>query len=350
MLITWSNIADAQVFNSPESVEFDYARNRWLISNNGSGEILSKNSSSGELTVFASNIPSGPHGLEIIEDTVYACDGGTLKAFNLNTGEQIFSQSLGASFLNGITKDTSKNLYITDFSAKKIFRFNAKNRSFSTLAANTVSTPNGIIFDLPNNRCVFVNWGSAAPVKAIDIATGTISTLATTTLGNCDGIAKDGAGNYYISSWSGGSKITRFNPNFTSSSTVVSTGLSSPADICYNLLTDTLAVPNSGSGNTVTFHYFGSTTATQPLEEPMNLRIFPNPASKWVQMTFSRLAQADHAELLDAQGRQVHGFNFEPMVLGSSPTLVDVSALSPGIYFVKLMIGNRLHTQSLQVE
>jgi hypothetical protein len=43
---------------------------------------------------------------------------------------------------------------------------------------------------------------------------------------------------------------------------MVTSGLSSPADIFYNHLTDTLAVPfgSSGSSN-VNFYFFGSPTA-----------------------------------------------------------------------------------------
>ncbi|MFM2190446.1 MAG: hypothetical protein RL491_832 [Bacteroidota bacterium] len=260
--------ADAQTYSSPESVEFDYANNRWFIANNGNGQILTRNSATGSLAVFATGIPSGPHGLEIVGDTLYACDGGTLKAYDINTATQVFNISLGASFLNGITHDNNGYLYITDFSGYKIYRFNTADRTFSVFVSNTgTSSPNGIIFDAANNRCIYVNWGSNAPIKAVDLTNGTISTITSTTLGSCDGIAADLNGNYYVSSWSGGNKITRFSNNFTTSTAVVTTGLSNPADIFYNVITDTLGVPNSGSGNNTAYYYFGTSSAVNEIDE-----------------------------------------------------------------------------------
>ena len=67
------------------------------------------------------------------------------------------------------------------------------------IVSNTVSTPNGIVYDGENNRLIFVNWGSNAAIKAVDLSDNSVSTLTTTTLGNCDGIDNDSYGNYYVS-------------------------------------------------------------------------------------------------------------------------------------------------------
>ena len=136
-----------------------------------------------------------------------------MKAYNLISAAPIFSINLGATFLNGITHDADY-LYITDFSAKKIYRFDLVTIAFTVFVTGLAKSPNGIIYDQPNNRCVFVNWGTAAPIMAFDITTAAVSTITTTTLGNCDGIAKDGAGNYYVSSWTLNG-ISRFNNTFT---------------------------------------------------------------------------------------------------------------------------------------
>jgi sugar lactone lactonase YvrE len=310
-LITW--VSCAQSYSSPESIEFDYANNRWLISNNGNGQILSRNSSTGALSVFASGIPSGPHGLEIVADTVYVCDGSTLKAYELQTAAQVFNINLGATFLNGITHDNSGYLYITDFSAKRIYRFNTADRTFTVFVSNTgTASPNGILYDAANNRCVFVNWGSAAAIKAVDLATGLVSTIANTSLGNCDGIAKDNQGNYYVSSWSSTSRITRFSNDFTTSTAVVTTGLSNPADIFYNALTDTLGVPNSGSGNNTTYYYFGSTSGVPDQQQgslslalnitldEVNVQLLHKTTGSWKLMDYNgRLIQSESLSASD---------------------------------------------------
>ena len=66
----------------------------------------------------------------------------------------------------------------------------------------------------------------------------------------------DNNGDFYVSAWSNNA-ISKFNSDFSGSSTVVVPNMSSPADIYYNRATDTLAIPNSGN-NTVVFVGFGA--------------------------------------------------------------------------------------------
>lgn len=109
--------AFSQAYSSPESIEFDYANNRWLIANNAGNNILARNSTTGAVTVFAP-CSGGPHGIEIVNDTLYVNAGGNIKLFNINTAAAIGTITMGASFLNGLTHDATY-LYSTDFSAKK---------------------------------------------------------------------------------------------------------------------------------------------------------------------------------------------------------------------------------------
>lgn len=152
-------IAFAQTYSGPESAEFDYANDRWLIANTTSHQVLARNSA-GVLTVFATGLVSGPYGIEIVGDALYCCSGASVKGYSLATGANVFNLNVGATFLNGMTHDNSGNLYATDFSAKKIFKINIATQAFSAVASSLVQSPNGIIFDEANNRCVFVNWDS----------------------------------------------------------------------------------------------------------------------------------------------------------------------------------------------
>ena len=249
-LILFGLQVSAQAYDGSESVEFDAANNRYLVSNTGSGEILAR-AANGTLSVFKSGINPSPYGLEILGNTVYACCGGTIKGFDLTTGNQVFNINLGAQFLNGITSDGVSSLFATDFSGKKLFRIRPAANAFNTMAQNLVQSPNGIVYDQANNRLVFVNWGTNAPIKQFSFADSTVSTITTTTLGNCDGLAWNGLDTWYISAWTG-QKIVKFDRNFANAPVNVQTGMSSPADIYYNQLSDTLAVPNSGN-NTVVF-------------------------------------------------------------------------------------------------
>ncbi len=247
----FSSILSAQTYSGPESVEWDGANNRWLISNTTSHAILAR-SVGGTLTTLVPTTGSGPHGIEILNNVLYACCGGSIKGYDLTSGVEVFNLNLGGSFLNGLTTDGDSVLYVTDFSNKDIFRVNPTTSQFYVMSSNTVSTPNGILYDGANNRCIFVNWGGSAAIKAIDLTTYTITTLTPTTLGNCDGITVDSCGYYYVTAWSN-NKLNRFNPDFLGGSTVVTGTLSSPADIDLKPgATDTIGIPNAGN-NTCSF-------------------------------------------------------------------------------------------------
>lgn len=331
--------AGAQTYNSPESVVFDAANNRYLISNNGNNRILAR-SASGVLTNFTTNITSGPHGLEIVGNTVYACDGSSVKGFDLTTAALVFNVNLGASFANGICTDGSNLLFVTDFTAKKVFKVFIATQTFSTFVSGLGPSPNGIFYDGANGRIVWVNWGTNAPISQALLSDSSVSTVTTTTLGNCDGLVQDGAGNYYVSAWSS-SGIWRFNSSFGSPVQVV-TGLNSPADIHYNLANDTLASPNSGN-NTVTFHYFGPQTTVNPLTGKLNyLVLYPNPCNNQLNVISGPETKQSHIIIFNAVGEQV--FKWE---LTGGNNKIDVAKMPEGVYFVQLISEKGTETRKL---
>src|SRR5204863_326764 len=265
----------AQTYNGPESVVYDSANNRYFISHNGANQILARDSV-GTLTIFTSNISSGPHGLEIVGNTLYACDGAYMKGFDLTTAALVMNLNVGATFLNGICTDGGIYLYATDFTAKKIFKINTVAQTYTTFVTGLVKSPNGIIYDGTNNRIIWVTWGTSAPIMQALLSDSTVSQVTATTLGSCDGIVRDGSGNYYVSAWNTQS-VYKFNSMFSAAPVAVITGLSSPADIYYNLMDDSLVCPNAGN-NTVTFYYMGASTGIDDMNNGKEkLSIFPNP-------------------------------------------------------------------------
>ena len=340
----------SQAYNSPESIEFDYANNRWLIANNSGNNILARSSTTGAVTVFAP-CTGGPHGIEIVNDTLYVNAGGNIKLFNINTATSLGTITMGASFLNGLTNDGTY-LYSTDFSAKKVYRVNIATRAFSVFVAATggTSQPNGILYDGANNRCIIVGWGASAPIKAMDVTTGVITTIITSTLGSCDGITRDGAGNYYISSWTG-NKITRYTSTFTSPTTVV-TGLDSPAEIFYNTLTDTLGNCNSGSSlNNTTYYYFGSATAIdEPEKSKFKFSVNPNPIAKTAEIKFETKAEGNvKIELFDVKGQLVKTIVNENQSKGPHAINFDRSSLSAGNYFFTISTAAGTQTKKIVI-
>ena len=344
----------SQAYSSPESIEFDYANNRWFIANNGGNNILTRNSATGAVAVFVATGFSGggPHGLEIVGDTLYACAGGSLRAYNINTAALVFATSLGGTFLNGITHDLTGNLYITDYSANRIYRFNTNTRQFNQFVPSGITSPNGIVYDQPNNRCVFVQWTGA--IKAVALNDSTVTTLvASSGLSSVDGITKDGSGTYYyLSSWSP-TRITRYDNTFTTPTTAVGTGmgLSSPADIFYNVLTDTLGVPNSGSGNNTTYYYFGSATSINESSTDMfQFSVSPNPIVKTAEIKYEITEQGNvKIELFDVTGKSVKIIVDENQSKGKHSVSFDKSNLSAGNYFFTISNANATETKKIVI-
>jgi hypothetical protein len=200
--------------------------------------------------------------------------------------------------------------------------------------SNTVSTPNGIVHDPSNDRLVFVNWGASAPIKAIDLSTYAVTTLTTTPWSNCDGIDIDGAGNFYVASWSPVG-IHRYTNDLSSYVTVATTPLSNPADICYAQDIDVLGVPNSGN-ETLALFSFNPTAVEEGTPEPRRMGVIPNPVTGNSVLTFD-LGSGRPLDLHihDAGGRVVRSL---PVQAGTGPQRLplDTQGLAPGLYTVVL--------------
>ena len=249
-LILASSIVFGQSYNGPESVDYDPESKLYLVSNSSAGSILSYDAVNDVLDIFVSGVGSGPHGLEVVGEEVFVCSGARLKAYNLVSQQQTVNVNLNASFANGITHKGNE-VFVTDFLGKDIYRYNIISGNFNLYTENLPNTPNGIFYDDIEDRLLVVCWGNNAPIYEINMADSSYTIVANTSLGNCDGIAMDNNGDFYVSAWSNNA-VSKFNSDFSNGSTVVVPNMSNPADIYYNRTTDTLAIPNSGN-NTVVF-------------------------------------------------------------------------------------------------
>lgn len=334
--IIFNQFIFAQSYNGAESVEFDFANNRYLVSNTSSNQIIAR-AADGTLSVFAT-LTGSPYGIEIVGDTLYCCTSGNLRGVNLNTGVQIFNQTIASgAFLNGITHDPAGNLYMTGFSSKKVYRFNTATRQFNTYVNNTVTTPNGIIYDAydgVNPRLVLAGWGTPATVKSISLADSSISLLVSTPFGSIDGIAKGKNGNFYIACWSNNS-IQRYDSTFANApAAMVTTGISSPADIYYNQVTDSLAVP---FGANVNFYYFGNPTGEATLSAQQAISLFPNPSAGIVTLTNYGKTTANVAVKLYETGSGKLVYDEYIGTLNQSTSInLSKNKLSSGLYLFEL--------------
>jgi len=263
-----TNILLAQAYNEPESVVYDAANDRYLVSNKGNGDIISvPRTDPNNLSYFHSGAwCTSLRGITIVNNVVWgagtssqASSNQYLIGFDLNTGN-ISNQILiaGGNFINDVVAGESGFIYVSDGNINKIYKVNTNDGSFSDL---DFGGANGLLFDEANNRLLYTDDTpvTGSQISAIDLATNTSSVLiANPNFQWLDGLTVDHMGNYYVSAWSD-NKIYRYDPNFTSSilassehPNITGTPHSGAADIFYDQVNDILAVPNF-TANTVDF-------------------------------------------------------------------------------------------------
>lgn len=330
--------AFSQNLTDVESVEFDPVTERFLVTNGSSIVIIDDNEDpDGTLGTGA----GASYGMEVMNGVLWAISNNQVKGYNVSDGSLLATANIsGASFLNGMASDGESRIWVTDFSLKKIHQIDVSdlgNPIVTQIVANTTSTPNGIVYDGENNRLIFVNWGNNAAIKAVDLSDNSISTLTTTSLGNCDGIDNDSYGNYYVSSWAPVARITRFNNDFSASETITVSGLSSPADICYAQSIDTLAIPNSGN-NTVRLVGFSAPNSVAESETSASeVKIYPNPINENSLLEFTLpTPQQVRVDVLDMNGRVVFQIIDELFPSGLNKLILGSLELSSGNYLCRI--------------
>tara|TARA_B100000902_G_scaffold394748_1_gene451711 strand:+ start:1636 stop:2589 length:954 start_codon:yes stop_codon:yes gene_type:complete len=268
-----------QNYNGPESIEYSPNSASYFISNSGNGQVLELDNNN-NLSIFVNNLQAGPHGLELVQQDIgtewseqflYACSGGQLYGYDFN-GNEILNYDLNGSFLNGITHriNTSSevDLFITDFSAKKLYQYSISENMHYEICSFS-KNPNGVYYDAMNNRLLVVCWGWNAPIYDINISEGTYTTIINTGLANIDGITMDQCGNLYISVW-GTNSIHKYNSDFSESEIIID-GLNNPADIYYNTFDNIIAIPNSGNNTIDLIPYSCDNSNTEEIESKKNI-------------------------------------------------------------------------------
>lgn len=336
----------AQSLTAIEGVEYDPTNQIFLVGNgNNVVRMHSDAIPQGTLGAAKSN-----YGMEVMNGVLFSIVGSSVKGYDVTTGAQVMTITLsGTTFLNGMASNGIDKLWVSDFSTKKIHEVNVADLaapSSSIVVANTSSTPNGLTYDAANNRLVMVSWGANASIKAIDLATYTLSVITTTNLGNCDGIDHDSYGNYYVSSWSPNA-ITKFSNDFTTTSTVTVTGgVSSAADICYAEEIDTLAIPCTGN-NVVKFVGFNPSFVVEGSTSEFQAYGFPTEVKDLFTIGFDLPQAMDvNIRLFDVNGRLVNEVVKRTFPLGSNQVVMTELPSESGIYFVQVWAGTHLSVVS----
>lgn len=330
-------------YSSPESVTYDSVSSRYFVSNTSS-RIISQRDLQGNVSDFV-NVGSSIHGVTVHGGRVYVCNGTRVRGYDLSNASEVFNvQIAGSSFLNDLAIDASGMIYVSDFTARRIYKVNSANQDYWTYVASTTNTPNGVYVDAPRNRLLVCCWGSSAPIRAVSFADSSITTLVTTPYSNLDGITLDRSDNVYVSTW-GIQSVVKYDINFSQAPVIVTGGLSNPADIFVNKSKDTLAIPNAGN-NTVTFVNIGTPSGilTSLSETPTGFMLhqnFPNPFNP---STLIRFSISENSQVLlrvyDISCRMLFENNFGRISQGTYQFEFDGSSYSSGIYVYEISSGN----------
>jgi sugar lactone lactonase YvrE len=327
----------AQQMTSIESVEFDPINHRFLVSNGSNVIVVDGN---GNEVEYFGNDPEADYGMEVMGNALYSIVGSGVKAYDLTSGMEVSSINIsGASFLNGMASDGDHRVWVTDFSAKKIYEIDftdLANPAYVEIVSNTVTTPNGICYDETNNRLVFANWGSNAKIKAVALDTYDVTTLVNNAgVGNIDGIDNDNYGNFFICSWTP-NQIKKYNADFSLSEVITVSGLSSPADLCYAEEIDTLAIPCSGN-QTVKFVGFTVDNVEVTEANPFAFNCYPNPVNEKSVLYFTLLEGGQTTiDVVDSQGKLVSNVLEENLPAAEHKFIPGELDIAPGNYIWRI--------------
>ncbi|MBT3751176.1 MAG: T9SS type A sorting domain-containing protein [Bacteroidetes bacterium] len=234
-----------QTPSRPESIIYDSAHERYLISNfsdGATGSIIAYDPFEDVYSYFNQEHTQGPKGLAIYQNTLYVSDRGFVNGFNLETGQRVFNKQIGSAWINDLAVDAQGILYLGERNLEIIYKINPLTGQVEEWITGDLEEVNGLWVDEAQNRLVVCFSRANSPIKAFDLETAEATTLAETNFSVCDGIAVDNCGTYYFSTH-GSSAIFCFDQNFSDPPSIFLEDLVTPADIYFNPELEVLCIP-----------------------------------------------------------------------------------------------------------
>jgi sugar lactone lactonase YvrE len=349
-VLLFSSPSKTQTLTQIESVEYIDATGQFVVSN-GTSIVVVDNT--GSPTGYFGNGASAQYGMEVLNNALVVINNNMIVAYDVQSGSSLGSCSIpGVQFLNGMASDGISSVYVTDFSGKKIYKIDCSdfaNMTSTTLVNNTTDTPNGICFDGANNRLVYVCWGANAKIKAVDLTTNTTSVLVNGSgLSNMDGIDITPNGDFYCSSWSP-ARITKYNNDFSSSTVIPVTGLTSPADLCYADGLEILAIPN---GNQTVIMVSQPLTAISESNQLINsVELWPNPSSGCFTIALTaKVAFSANLDLIDVTGKVMRACGKLVHPGGRIQLNLSLTDIPQGAYWLRVYGDNQTEVLPILIQ
>ncbi len=201
---------------TPETVVYDPRRKVYYVSNYdafhpsaGQGlQYISVVSEDGEIEnrEWVGGL-NNPAGMALDGDRLVVIERGGLAEIDINAGEISGRRPIpGAGMPNDVAIDRRGDYYISDPPRGVIYRFSGGEFE-EWLSGGEVIDPNGLVVD--GGRLVWGNNGDTC-LKAADLKTREVVSIANLGPGIIDGVELDGEGNYIVSHWRG--KVYRVTP------------------------------------------------------------------------------------------------------------------------------------------
>ena len=218
-------------FKNPVGIAYSSQTNLYYITNRGSGEIITVNKNK-QLGLFSSKKLFGPNGIVIVKGVAYVTNSYTpqIKGFDLNTGKEVFSQTLPAWYLNGITSKDNHVLFISDTKKKSIFKIDLADKRFSSFVKTPIINPTGIFYHKKKDILLSCTGAKNEFIVKINGSTGAVISQKQMPYTELDGIFVDKLDNIYFSCWSIG-KVFKVDFDLKNKPVEVSSGHSGTAGI-----------------------------------------------------------------------------------------------------------------------
>ena len=234
---------DPYKISNPESAVWNPVTHAYLISNAGSGYILSLKNKK-EFDVFNTTKLVSPKGLAVMGSSVYVAEPTSIVAYNLKDGKEVMRYAIpGAVGLNDIAVSPAGVVYASDMQGNAIVMLDPKTKKGDKFHNPDLQTPNGIYYVQKDTLelLYIVSFRPNAPVQVLNLKTKEFKSVHDVFISQADGITRDKEGNWLISSWAD-KKIYKYKPDFTKPTTT-GESFESPADIYYNTALDELVIP-----------------------------------------------------------------------------------------------------------
>lgn len=231
------NHADAQYyFNAPNASAYNPINNRYLITNQGSGEVLQIDRA-GNKTLFAKNLKS-PRNIAFhklpIGYAVLVLDSNRMVIYD-TSGNLIGTETIsGIQQIQDCAYDSiAQVLYTTDRVRgciyKTTFDKSAPHTPHTTLWVSNITKPSAILWQKSKNRLLLVQDTLNSGLIAVSISDSSVQTLRSLNINKAMGLAEDMQGNLYIASV-GDKYIYQLNKYYSGSPKVL-LGEPKPGDI-----------------------------------------------------------------------------------------------------------------------